>query len=382
MIRQNAASTKSHNRAAVVTMLLRNPMSRAALAKATGLTRASISLITDELITDGILCESESNLSLRNRRSVTLVVSGKRYFVAGVDISRKNCILGICNLRGETIFRSEFEWNQYPTPQEAVRIAAQKLLKMQSGLEAGAVLLAVGITMPGPVNARQGCVLQPVGMDFWFNFPITQEFETYFDCPVWIENNAVARAIGENYYGCGKKYSSFIELTVFQGIGCGIVSGNQIFLAENGISSGIGHSTINAQGQRCACGNIGCLEMYALPERIVASCKCNDVLTWMDIVDHAASVPACMRAVANEASYLVSALIVLVNMFSPQAIILSGELNTKSNLLINMMEQQFCTRLNTGSMVVPKVEYSEMHENVRLLSACSVGIEKTFWEKK
>ena len=69
-------------------------------------------------------------------------------------------------------------------------------------------------------------------------------------------------------------------------------------------------------------------------------------------------------------------------MFTPQAISLSGEQNTKSNLLINMMEQQFCTRLNTGSMVVPKVEYSEMHENVRLLSACSVGIEKTFWEKK
>lgn len=376
MIRQNAASTKAHNRAAVFTLLLRKPMSRAALAKATGLTRASISLITEDLIAEGLLEEAQEG----SRRSVVLSVSSRRYFLGGVDISRGDCVLGICDLQGKTLLRAELDWKMTATPQEAIRLAAQRLLQLAGQLPEGGGLLAVGVTLPGPVNAHLGRVLRPVGMDFWFHFPVAAELKKYLDCPVWVENNAVARAVGESYYGLGRQYSSFLELTVFRGIGCGIVSKNRVFLAENGISTGIGHSTISFQGPRCSCGNIGCLELYALPERLLQTCP--GYHSWEEVVNHAASDPRCMEAVSNEATYLVSALMVLVNLFSPQAIVLSGELNTDSRLLLNLMAQQLSGRLNGGNIEPPMVEYSRMGQDPRLLSACALGIEKTFWEKR
>lgn len=375
MIRQNATSTKAHNRAAIFTLLLRNPMSRSSLAKATGLTRAAVSLIADDLIAEGFLQEAQGT----SRRSVLLSPSPHRFFLGGVDISRGDCILGICDFLGNPLCRAELDWKSAPSPQEAIRLATQKLLLLARQLPEGGKLLAVGVTLPGPVDAHSGQVLRPVDMDFWFHFPVAAEFEKYMDCPVWVENNAVARAVGENYYGFGQKYSSFLELTVFQGIGCGIVSKNRVFLAENGISTGIGHSTINFQGPRCSCGNIGCLELYALPEHLLKTCSRP---SWDDVVSHATTDPLCMDAVTREATYLVSALMVLVNLFSPQAIIFSGELNTSSNLLLNLMRQQFSQRLNGGNIAPPDVEFSRISADPRLLSACALGMEKTFWEKR
>lgn len=379
MIRQNSTSTKAHNRAALVTLLLRKPMSRAELAKQTGLTRAAVGLIADGLISEGFLCEQKN--SGGSRYSVCLSASEKTYLFAGVDISRADCVIGLCTLTGKILSRNVVDWKKCATPQQAIETIARMLRQMQEDLGPALKLLGIGITIPGPVNARTGYVLQPLDMDFWFGFPIVAEAGKYFDCPIWVENNSVARAIAEDYYGCGRRYSSFVELTVFHGIGCGIVSGHRIFYTENGVSNGIGHSTVNNCGERCKCGNIGCLEMYALPERIAAACKSRNATSWQSIVENAARDAECMQAVFREAAYLVSALIILINLFSPQAIVLSGELNTASSLLLDSMHQQLMSRLNRNGTDVPEVVYSAIPDDARLLAACSLGIEKFFWEK-
>ena len=334
------------------------------------------------MLSERILRETENSDENKKYKATCLEISEGEFYFAGIDISRQDCVLGICDLKGNVIVQKSTSWRDFTTPHAVVFHLSMELKNLISSVSMDdKKFLGIGITLPGPFNAITGRVIRPVGMDFWHEFMIIKEFKKYFSCEIWAENNAVARAIGENYYGLGAVYSSFIELTIYRGIGCGIVSRNQIFRPENGVSVGIGHSSIDFHGERCSCGNIGCLENYALPEKIVESCSDEGIESWGELVECASNSSKCMEAVQQEATYLVSGLIGLINLFSPQAIILSGELNTEHTLLIDIMERLIHTRLNYIGIDVPKVCFSALPAKDRLISACAVAIEQYFWEK-
>jgi glucokinase len=120
----------------------------------------------------------------------------------------------------------------------------------------------IAVGCPGLVDIEKGIVSKPPNLPGWGNVPIRDIISKAWEVPVFIENDANAAALGENWLGAGKRSKSMICITLGTGVGGGIVLGGKIFHGATGTAGEIGHITIDPKGKKCNCGNNGCLERY------------------------------------------------------------------------------------------------------------------------
>jgi glucokinase len=132
--------------------------------------------------------------------------------------------------------------------------------------EAGVTLdqiAGIGVGAPGPLNSRTGVVYAPPNLAGWHNVPLRHLLEQQFHLPTFIENDANAAALGEYLFGAGRGSHDMVYLTISTGIGGGVILGGKLLQGVSGTAAELGHMTIDWHGQRCNCGNIGCLEQIA-----------------------------------------------------------------------------------------------------------------------
>ncbi len=123
-------------------------------------------------------------------------------------------------------------------------------------------LTGIGVACPGPLSARRGLVIR-APMLGWESVPIADIIAREFGCPVALENDANAAALGEYVYGAGRGASSMAYITVSTGVGCGVVLQGKLLRGHHESAGELGHMVIRHGGRPCACGRYGCLEGYA-----------------------------------------------------------------------------------------------------------------------
>ena len=127
----------------------------------------------------------------------------------------------------------------------------------------GRSLIGIGVGVPGPMDSRRGVIERSPNLPGWNGLPLKSILERRFKTRVVVDNDANAAALGEAYFGLGRKVSDFIYVTVSTGIGSGIVASGKLIKGANGGAGEIGHMTVVPNGNRCNCGKRGCLEAYA-----------------------------------------------------------------------------------------------------------------------
>lgn len=121
---------------------------------------------------------------------------------------------------------------------------------------------AIGLSVPGPIDAPRGLLLNPPNLPGWENVPMVKAFEQAFSCPVHLENDANAAALAEWRFGAGQGTEDMLYLTMSTGIGSGLVLGGRLHRGAAGDAGEAGHAPIERGGRLCACGLRGCLEAY------------------------------------------------------------------------------------------------------------------------
>lgn len=121
----------------------------------------------------------------------------------------------------------------------------------------------IAIAAPGPLDPQTGVIFNPPNMPGWDRVPLKQLFEDRFNLPVRIENDANLAAVGEHRFGAGRDFRHVVYLTVSTGIGGGVIVDGRLLIGGGGFAGEIGHMTVDMRGERCACGNVGCLEWLA-----------------------------------------------------------------------------------------------------------------------
>ncbi|MBV9689361.1 MAG: ROK family protein [Ktedonobacteraceae bacterium] len=124
-------------------------------------------------------------------------------------------------------------------------------------------IIGIGIGSPGPLDSHTGIVFDPPNMPGWHNVPLRDIFKEHYDLPVFVENDTNAAALGEYLFGAGRGSRSMVYLTISTGIGGGVIINGKILGGISGTAAELGHITIDRHGDRCNCGNIGCLESIA-----------------------------------------------------------------------------------------------------------------------
>jgi len=129
--------------------------------------------------------------------------------------------------------------------------------------------LGIGLGSPGPLDRETGTVLETPNLG-WRNFPLRDLIARSIGLPAVLDNDANAATLGEWWQGAARGVNNVLGVTLGTGIGGGIVLDGEVYHGASDVAGEIGHTTIDSNGRKCACGNYGCLEAYASGPAIAA----------------------------------------------------------------------------------------------------------------
>jgi glucokinase len=202
-------------------------------------------------------------------------MKSKFKYAIGVDLGGSSIKLGIVTNTGKLIkkisMRTEAEKGPKKVTANVVSGINELIYKSKYKIT------GIGIGCPGVVTPGKGIVENPPNLPGWEKVNIGKIISGEFKRPVFVDNDANAAAIGELTFGSGKKYKSFIMITLGTGVGGGIVINKKIYHGDFGAAGEIGHISIDYNGPKCNCGSYGCIEAYAgnlyLRERVRTKLK-------------------------------------------------------------------------------------------------------------
>lgn len=217
-------NTRIYNRKIIIEVIRRNsPISRAEIAQQTGLTTATISNLTAELLEEEFIVEIGRRKGLRGQPAIELKLNPNGRFSIGFELGRRHLTGVLINLTGEILAELSEEW-EYPPPDVALPLLAEKVGKFLTHPTVTAQrVLGIGVAMPGPFLTREKQIVSPIDFPQWEHFPIREKLGEQFALPVMIENDAMAAATGEQFHGAGQAYRDFYYIHFADGIGGALI---------------------------------------------------------------------------------------------------------------------------------------------------------------
>lgn len=358
----NSAMMRRKNEKIILSLINKEPISRAEIAKQTGLTKAAVTIIVDDLKKREIVIEEKVNSPSVGRNPLMLKLNGDSVYMIGINIRRTSISVGITNLCGNVIAEDILPALYPDTAFSKIKEMIEKQIK-QANIEKSKIYKVSAVT-PGPVDIKSGKILNPPNFKEWHDCCVIAEMKKIFDCDVIFENVASAVATAEKYFGSAKKNDSFIAIQVDEGIGSGIFIDGKLL---NG-SCEIGHVSIKYDGEKCECGNRGCLEKYAAVPNIL---KNTAYKSWQECVDCGDDI-----LLQKEAEYLGTAIITAGNIFNVDKTVLCGDLSYKSQKLLNYITEN----INGNMLVNRNFDVCEGTVKSKTLIAASVAIHSFFTE--
>jgi predicted NBD/HSP70 family sugar kinase len=313
---------------------------RVQVAKDLGISPASVTTLTLELIEAGLIEEVSApreGEAGRGRPAVALGVRTTAHRVAGMKLSDREHTAVIVDFAGNLIADDAIPRRPGPMALDTILTAIETLLARvcaKAGMSPSD-LSGIGIGVPGFVDSAEGLVLwSSVLVDR--DVPLAAEAGRHLGLPVTIDNDANLVALAELWFGNGRGLSDFAVVTIEHGVGMGLVLNHRIYRGAQRVGLELGHTKVQLDGALCRCGQRGCLEAYIADYALAR--EATTALNWVhkdgqpinvlleSLYDHAKAGNATAKSIFRRAGrYLAVGLSNVINLFDPALIILSGE---------------------------------------------------------
>jgi len=328
-------------------------LSRASVAKITGMSRSTCSIIVDQLIASGLVVESGKDASTGGRKPILVRINHDAGMVIGVKIMREKVVAAIVDLKGEAVITAEEEVGEpdgiAPYLKSLVKII-RRLVRSEKARE-GKKLLGIGIGISGLVDFDSGISIDS-SITHWKNVPLRAILKKEFALPVYLEKDVNTFAIGEKWLGIGRAMDNFICVTIGRGVGVGIIINGSVYRGSHHGAGEFGHVKVSdaTDAPICSCGRKGCIEAFASNPAICdyvqktlrrgeKSILKKGELTIEAILAAAKKGDPTARAAFQRAGrYLGYGVANLINLFDPEAIIISGEGTVAGEFILPEME--------------------------------------------
>lgn len=372
---------KQLNRAALLRLLRRHPeSSRADLAQYSGLTKVTVGALVAELLEEGWIREGDKVQNGAGRPSRPLRINPNYLTLLGAEIGVDYLSVLACDLEGNVLAHTSF--NSIPIPPEdtAAQLIKMLLALLQSPTLEGRYVIGLGVGAPGPVENGVLHIAPNLG---WRDVPLVDLLQAEWkrqvgealinlppkrprkrsipkgtlilgdallppleQFPILLENEANAAAMSEYIFGDVTQSSSqgssqsssqgsLLYLSLGVGVGCGIIIGDQILRGEGGYAGEVGHTTLLENGPLCACGNRGCAETLLNQRRLSEQLGApQGRLYTMDEILERVQAGQGEKALRELAYHLGILLANMVNVFSPSALVIGGNLTRLGDLLL------------------------------------------------
>jgi predicted NBD/HSP70 family sugar kinase len=318
----------------ILTMFRRHgPLTRADVARQTGLSRATVNARLNALLTAGLLVADGEETPTRGRPAGHFAFNSSRGVLLVADIGATAMRTVLCDLSGRIIEERSESADITDGPAVTLTVVQELFDQMLSAAERGAdEVLGVGLDVPGPVDIESGQVISPPIMTGWDRYDIPSWFASHYACPVLVDKDVNAMAFGENRI-VHPNVPNMLFVKIGTGVGSGIIANGQTYRGADGAAGDIGHNQIpirdDAPEPLCRCGNTGCVEAYAGGWALVRDLRAegHDITT----VDEAVGLvragdTAAVRLARRAGRILGAALADAVSLLNPRVIVVGGQL--------------------------------------------------------
>lgn len=310
-------------------------VSRASLARTTGLNAATVTPAIRDLMADGLIVEVGRAASTGGKPAVLLALAAESRFALGVHLDHTSITYVLANLSGKVAaIWPRRGGADAQAPQLVVERIASELMTFvpRIGIPPERIL-GIGLVSPGPATSATGIALSSPEMRPWIDFPLVDALATATGLPVVLGNDATAAAVGEFWSGHVDPTAVFAALYMGTGIGAGIIMSGNPVLGSSGNAGEIGHICVVRDGALCWCGSHGCLETVAGAAAIVNAARAahlDPVGEFLhDQFAHVARAalagqPAAVAIFEDAADYVAVAVHSLTNILDLDLVVLTG----------------------------------------------------------
>jgi glucokinase len=292
-------------------------------------------------------------------------------YVIGVDLGGTKISCALADISGKIIDIQVVETNasegEIAVLNRIIRVIDKVIISKKISKED---IKAIGIGSPGPIDAKNGIIVEPANLPFT-NFDIVTPIKDEFKIPVYLDNDANVAAIGEFMFGAGKGTENMVYMTVSTGIGGGAILNGQIYRGRTTNALEIGHTTVEPfSSARCNCGNLGCLEALAsgtaiarrakdaVLSNIHTSLKTYDTITSYEVFKEAENGDKVAISIRNNAlRYLGIGVTNIINIFDPDKVVIGGGVSKAGEIVFDIVKEVVNERglktITAGCEIVP-----------------------------
>jgi predicted NBD/HSP70 family sugar kinase len=371
--------------------------SRARISTLTGISRSTVSNIINKLEKLQLVEYTNAHrdhISV-GRPGVCLRLNPKAFYAIGIEINVYNSKAMLVGLDGGVIAKQDIGRSGRTDPGQLLSTLAEtsELVISKSGIDRERII-GLGVSFMGLTDHTKGIVVRSTSLPEWNQMNIVEGFEKRLALPAYVENNANAMTLGEARFGVGRGKDNVLGVTIDEGLGGGIVINKRLYMGNHAAAGELGHMSIVPAGAICHCGNKGCLRTLASESAVEANAiriiktgvktllgNRPDVhhmgITVQDVIAAAVEGDTCCKDIIIDAGRcLGTGLVNLVNVLSPEMVILSkGPLPT-SELFFEAVKKTIVDGAYAGKLGIPELAISALGEDAVCVGAASVVMER------
>ncbi len=351
------------------TIINTKPISRAAISKKLGLTKATISTIVQDLLNKELVMEIGSDDTDLGRKPILLSFNKKAGYVISIDIGVETISALLTDLEGE-----DCSLKQIKTPRgnvDIVPILSNLIASMKpAGSDTPYGLVGIALGIHGVVYDNK------VSFTPYYNLvgiDLAQELEQQFHTPVFLENEANLSVMGEKTFMFD--YPNIANISVHSGIGLGLLIGDSLYTGYNGRAGEFGHTIIEVDGRECPCGNHGCLEQYVSERALLREFAARKELSDIDFEVLSSMYQTgdkdAIDIIDKFIKYMSVCINNVLNAYNPDIVIINSSFTSFFPGLTKHIEQALNSRMNSVTHIVP----SALQDSSILLGGISVVIK-------
>ncbi len=357
-------------------------ISRADLARRTGMSPSTVSAIVGDLTSSGLVRDIGAGASRGGRRPVLLGFCDDAYAIVGVEIGATHVSVALTNLRGKVIAFRESRMAVREDPQgtlACVRALIDECLDAQRVSRRRVV--GIGVAVPSPVRPDEPGRMSELLMPGWRGVDLHAALSDAYGLPVFIDNDANLGAVAEQWWGAGSRGEDLTYIKVGTGVGSGHIIRGSLYRGAGGTAGEIGHLAIDSSGPQCVCGLRGCLTTLigspALRERAREHWQLVEPPTIGDIVTRARrGDPGAREIVDDVGAHLGTAVAGLLNLLNPAVVVLGGEITSLGELLLEPLRASIRARALSTSVAETRILTSDLGVRAIAIGAATAVLEE------
>ncbi|GAB3997986.1 ROK family transcriptional regulator [Spirosoma daeguense] len=354
----------------------------------------SVTSLVEELTEEGWATPIGTATGSNGRRPVLFSLNTKRHYVAVLDVSTHDTKILLMNTQREVVFRGDYDLRLGDNPEFLSSLTEYFTNALaDSGLNE-TDLIAVGVSMPGLIDARRGLNLTYKSLNSATK-PLTQQLSEQFGKPVYLINDTKATVLGESRFGGGQGKKQVLAINIDWGVGLGIVVNGEVFKGASGFAGELGHIQVDPEGELCYCGKIGCLNTVtsasALVKRVQRDIMAGQVSKLATFRDRVGQID--IDEIINAAHYgdsyaidilhetgfqLGKGLAIAISLFNPEVIIVDGVLTRAAAFILSTIEQaisKYCLSDFRNDMTI---ELTQLNGTAKWLGTHAYVMEDIF----